>query len=262
MPSDRAPRRRAGPRAEAELKPLLLDLCCCAGCASRGYADAGFDVVGVDVHPQPNYPYPFLQADALEVLRRLLDGRSVYFVGEGNGAGYHRLSDFAAIHASFPCQGYTGLNNDKSQHPRLIEPGRVLLEETGLPYVIENVEGAKSEMLDPVVLHGWHFGLNVARKRLFETNWELPAPTTRTRPEREFLVYEHGHWRWTRNVPVYGNGGRKAVEYWPFAMGVGSTWDDAWMTRDELAEAIPPTYTLYVGGYLLEAIHSRTQAAA
>jgi DNA (cytosine-5)-methyltransferase 1 len=222
------------------VRPLLLDLFCGAGGAAMGYHD------GVDSAPQPNYPYDFIQGDALEVMARLLRGEGVR---AQSGRTYY-LTDFSAIHASPPCQGYTGMRAVKADHPRLIEPTRELLEATGISYVIENVEGARAELRDPVTLQGRHFGLHVERKRLFETNWLLFAPTVVTERTHEFLVYEHGAWRWTQSVPVYGNGGRKAVEYWPFAMGVGSTWDDCWMTRAELAEAIPPRYAEFVGQQL------------
>jgi DNA (cytosine-5)-methyltransferase 1 len=233
--------------SERKDKPRLLDLFCGAGGAAVGYHRAGFDVGGVDLHPQPRYPFEFDQADALQYLRDLIN-RDL-FVGP-----------IHAIHASPPCQAYTGLNNDKSEHPKLIAPVRELLEKTGLPYVIENVDGAKNYMLDPISMEGKHFGLHIKKKRWFETNWPLPSPVETLPRGRDFLVYEHGKWRWTQNVPVYGSGGRKAVEYWPYAMGVGQSWDDCWMTRDELAQAIPPAYTEWIGRRLLS--HVRQKAAA
>lgn len=239
------------------MRPLLLDLFCGAGGAAKGYHDAGFDVVGVDLEPQPNYPFEFLQADALEALKGLLEERSFHFPG----IGYLRLADFVAGHGSPPCQAYTELNNDKSQHPRLIALLRALLEQTKILWVIENVAGAKYDMVNPVVLSGEMFGLGVHRPRLFETNWPLIAPEyVRKDLRRKYLVFEHGKWRWTANVPVYGSGGRKAVEYWPHAMGVGDTWDECWMTRDELAEAIPPAYTEWIGKQLLEVVEQRQAA--
>src|SRR5688572_14336592 len=111
------------------MKPRLLDLCCKAGGATKGYQRAGFYVIGVDKDPQPNYcGDAFVQADALEFLKRytLFGVRPV------------------AVHASFPCQSKTAYRRKGhgvgDGYPNLIPEGRELLEATGLPYVIENVE--------------------------------------------------------------------------------------------------------------------------
>jgi len=117
-------------------KPRLLDLFCCAGGAGVGYSRAGFDVVGVDIDPQPHYPFPFIQADALT-----LDPKFI--------------ASFDAVHASPPCQAYSDLakrNGNAHEWPRLIEPIREILIRSGLPYVIENVDGAP--LINPVVLCG------------------------------------------------------------------------------------------------------------
>ncbi len=111
-------------------KPRLLDLFCCAGGAGIGYSRAGFEVVGVDIKPQPNYPFRFIQADALT-----LDGKFV--------------ASFDAVHASPPCQSYSDLakrNRNADEWPRLIEPVRKMFIESGLPYIIENVDGAPANM--------------------------------------------------------------------------------------------------------------------
>ena len=132
----------------------ILDLFCCAGGSAKGYANAGFDVVGVDVEPQPHYPYEFHQSDALS------------FPFDG----------FDAIHASPPCQGYsvTRAMHQGKQHPMLIESTRARLVSSGLPYVIENVPGAPLQ--NPVTLCGEMFGLRVIRHRLFESNFYIPQP--------------------------------------------------------------------------------------
>jgi DNA (cytosine-5)-methyltransferase 1 len=224
------------------VRPRLLDIFCGAGGAAMGYHRAGFEVIGVDINPQPNYPFEFIQDDALAVLR----GLTPY--------GWKNVSEVAAIHASPPCQAYSNASqHHKDKHPALIEPVRELLQKTGLPYVIENVEGAPLNY--PFRLCGSMFNLRVRRHRLFETNWDINhykfCSHTWQDDNPIFITYDHGKWVKTGVAPVYGSGGRKAVEYWPMAMGVGTTWDDCWMTRDELKEAIPPAYTEFIGKQLL-----------
>jgi len=194
-----------------------------------GYHRAGFEVVGIDINPQPNYPFGFYQADALDVLRD-----EYLWIAEG----------FDAIHASPPCQAYTNLKarNRHIDHPELIVPTRNLMALLNMPYVIENVPG--SSLLNPVMLCGSMFdGLGVKRHRLFESNLPLSAPRKcdHQKGEPRYLVRNHGKEYLTRWCPVYGTGGKKAAEHWPEAMGID------WMTRQELAEAIPPAYTEHVG---------------
>lgn len=144
------------------MKPRLLDLFCGAGGCSKGYADAGFYVVGVDVEPQPNYPFRFIQADALEFLR------------EGRWQG------FDVIHASPPCQRYSAaaeIHDTSERHPDLIDPTRALLRATGLPWVMENVERAPLETT--LRLCGSMFELGVLRHRLFESNVLMLGPIWR-----------------------------------------------------------------------------------
>lgn len=200
-----------------------------------GYYRAGFDVVGVDIEPQPNYPFRFVRADALEYLSSV------------TAYGVHGVPNrFAAVHASPPCQGYTTMNNRHgSTSPLLIPAVRRLLEATGLPYVIENVAGARSELIDPLRLTGEMFGLRVHRPRLFETNWPLmgvPAPPRQKDP-----------------VAVYGKNDQRRL--WTRADGSelrAATLEDAreamdmpWGTWDEIREAIPPAYTEFIGTQLL-----------
>ena len=215
-------------------RPRLLDLFCCAGGAAKGYHQAGFDVVGVDVSPQPRYPYEFVQSDVLD-----LDDTF--------------LRSFDAVHASPPCQAYSDLakrNRNGHQWPRLIEPVRVRLIETGKPYVIENVEG--SPLRDYVVLCGTMFSeLRVLRHRLFETNFPIMAPPHPSHP----LVHTHdrrkGHYGRTDEsvdyVQVTG-GGNCTIAAARDAMGID------WMIKREINEAIPPAYTEYVGRALMQAL--------
>jgi DNA (cytosine-5)-methyltransferase 1 len=229
----------------------LLDLFCGAGGAAMGYHRAGFDVVGVDIKPQPNYPFEFVQADALEVLSQGL---------ERPHRGPYPLDEFDAIHASPPCQahvaGMAAANRALGReldHVDLIAATRELLRSTGLPYVIENVVGAPLER--PVRLCGSSLGLDVRRHRLFETSFALMAPPcmhgvedgdywTSWRPK--------GETRRAKTVQVYGQAAEK--HHWGPAMGID------WMTFDELAEAIPPAYTELIGHQLLQ--HVRAAACA
>jgi hypothetical protein len=131
-------------------RPRLLDLFCGAGGAGMGYHRAGFTVVGVDIQPQPNYPFEFHQADALDCP---LDG-------------------YDAIHASPPCQAYapvTGWRGRHDTHPDLIVPVRARLDDAGVPWVIENVPEAP--VRPDFLLCGSQFGLRVRRHRAFATSW-------------------------------------------------------------------------------------------
>lgn len=212
-------------------KPRLLDLFCCAGGAGIGYSRAGFEVVGIDIDPQPKYPLPFIQADAMT-----LDPKF--------------MAMFDAIHASPPCQSYSDLakrNGNADEWPRLIEPVRDILVRSGLPYIIENVDGAP--LLNPVVLCGTMFkGLRVLRHRLFETNFLVLVPPHGKHPRCHTMDKRKSHYGKTDDmldfVSVNG-GGNCSVAAARDAMGIG------WMNKNELNEAIPPAYTQFIGEQLI-----------
>lgn len=216
-------------------RPLLLDLYCGAGGCSAGYVLAGFDVIGVDARPQPRYPYDFVQGDALAWLADL------------------DLSGFDAIHASPPCQLYTKSTARPRaagvEYPDLLAPTRDLLDATGLPWVIENVPGAP--MRPDYKLCGCMFGLPLLkRERWFETSWRgfsMRQPCSHESPS--LSVTGHG--------PTQGRGQKEKVAAW---LGHHATIHDAraamgidWMNRDELAQAIPPAYTEFIGRALIGA---------
>ena len=212
-------------------KPMLLDLFCCAGGAGVGYARAGFEVVGVDIVPRPRYPFEFVQADALTIDPDF-------------------IAQFDAIHASPPCQSYSDLakrNGNAHEWPRLIDPVRDILVASGLPYVIENVEG--SPLLNTVVLCGTMFPeLRVLRHRLFETNFPLTSPAHKKHPKVHTFDKRKSHFgktdEWKDFVQVTG-GGNCTLAAARDAMGID------WMTKGEINEAIPPAYTEYVGKQLM-----------
>ena len=223
--------RGAAVAKPVERKPRILDLFCCAGGAGVGYARAGFEIVGVDIKPQPNYPLPFIQADVLK-----LDPKFIAL--------------FDAVHASPPCQSYSDLakrNGNADEWPRLIEPIRAMLIKTGLPYVIENVDGAP--LLDPVVLCGTMFPeLRVLRHRLFEANFPIVAPPHKKHPKVHTFDRRKSHFgktdEWRDFVQVTG-GGNCTLAAARAAMGID------WMTKGEINESIPPAYTELVGKQLL-----------
>ena len=234
--------------------PRLLDLCCGAGGAAEGFHRAGFEVYGVDIKRQPNYPFPYYRGDALAALRALATDhpRALW--------GRFGRDDFSAIHASFPCQAKTAYRRKGygvgDGYPNLIPEGRELLEAIGLPYVIENVEGFRDELQNPVRLCGSSFGLDVRRHRLFETNWPLMVPPCNhaaQRPGRfpgatnrapmSRATVEVGVWR----IPL---------DVQQRAMGVD------WMTLPELSEAIPPAFTEYIGRFLMRAVLEPLEEAA
>lgn len=216
-------------------KPRLLDLFCGAGGASMGYSRAGWEVFGVDIEPQPNYPFRGIVGDAVAMAET---------VGPG----------FDAIHASPPCQGFTAYKRRPGHvAPRLnlIPVIREKLDRIGRPYVIENVPGAPLE--NPVQLCGSSFGLDVRRHRLFETNWDLPplACDHSWQTPRFPQATNRKNLRRTVEVGVW----RIPLEVQQRAMGID------WMELEELSEAIPPAYTEYIGRHMLAGIRGSEVAA-
>ena len=216
------------------MRPLLLDLFCGAGGAARGYMDAGFYVVGVDIEPQPNYcGDEFYQADALDFL--VANGRQ-----------------FDARHASPPCQASCALikGNQRAtagNHTNLIPETRALLAYFDGPSVIENVQG--SDLRRDLTLCGEMFGLGVIRHRYFECSFPVHQPAHKPHRGR-VRGWRHGQYHDGPYVAVYGDGGAKGtVAEWQQAMGID--WTDV---RKEIAEAIPPAYSAFVGRQLMQAI--------
>lgn len=223
-------------------RPLLLDLYCGAGGASVGYARAGFNVVGVDIALQPNYPlaFAFEQAD---VMRFDLP----YWAWKLN---------VSAIHASPPCQAYsTTASLHTNEYPRLIAETRELLDATGLPYVIENVAGARADLRDPVTLCGSSFGLGVRRHRLFECHGfevGLVPPCNHGEQPEPVDVTGTGSSRIGARPDGAGGNSRKPrnLAHAREVMGID------WMTRQELSEAVPPAYTEFIGRALIDQVRS------
>ena len=209
----------------------LLDLYCKAGGASKGYADAGFEVVGIDIKKQKRYPYEFIQADCLEILQDM-----------------EYLRTFDVIAASPPCQTHSrtkhlrnaqGKSTDKVD---LIPQTRSALIESGVPYVIENVPGAP--LIKPVQFCGSSFGLKVRRHRLFESSIEIVGSVCNHK-EQGKPVGIYGSMR--DEIPQGGHTA-KTIEQAREAMGI------EWMIWGELVEAIPPRYTYEIGKQLLSVL--------
>jgi len=203
------------------MRPRLLDLFCGAGGAAMGYHRAGFDVVGVDIAPQPHYPFEFHQDDALALL----------------ASPYSPVGDFDVIHASPPCQRYSKITAQRADHPDLYAMVRAALTVTGRPWVIENVIGAPYRQ--GVMLCGSMFDLPLWRHRNFELSHWMLAPPCRHGEERPYTITGHaggvdeGHHR-----PCAAADG-------PVIMGM------PWATWTECVQAIPPAYTEWIGTQLL-----------
>jgi DNA (cytosine-5)-methyltransferase 1 len=206
----------------------LLDLFCGAGGAAMGYHRAGFEVFGVDINPQPRYPFEFHQADAMT----------------------YPLDGFDAIHASPPCQGYSRMRHlpwlkDKV-YPLLLAGTWERLAAAGVPWVIENVEDAP--MPQSTVLCGWTMGLPFYRHRRFGASFLIMAP-----PHRQ-----HG-------TTIAAGGASVAQRFKGTSFGIfdgadpGEAAGIGWMTKAELSEAIPPAYTEFIGQQLMA--HLETRAA-
>lgn len=227
----------------------LLDLFTCSGAAGVGYSRAGFSVYAVDIDPQPNNPFPFLKCDAIVALHTLLMGGRIPFIDADGVDEWLGLADFDAIHASPPCQGYTALAAvHGNEWPKLYEPVKALLEQTGLPYIIENVQG--SPVRRDLVLCGEMFGLGVIRHRYFELGGWATTPPVHVPHRGRVRGWRHGVYHDGPYLAVHGEGGGKgSVAEWQVAMGID--WTNV---RREIAEAIPPAYTEFIGGRLLQAL--------
>lgn len=217
---------------------LILDLFCGAGGASVGYQRAFPDaqIVGVDINPQPDYPFRFFQSDALDL-------------------PYYWYFEADLIHASPPCQALTSVSNRwrgkggvADSHPNLIPATRELLLRSRVPYVIENVVGAKKWMLNPIILSGGYFGLGVERPRLFETTFPLVAPP-HVKVHNSLGVYGKldGRRLYTRKDGTIQRAA-KTLDEASLAMGID------WMQWDQLKESIPPAYTEWIGMQYAEQI--------
>lgn len=209
-----------------------------------GYHRAGFEVIGVDKNAQPRYPFEHHVADAIEVLEELAETGQVF----GKRP--------TATHASPPCQPFTAYRRRGagvgSNYVNLIPETREMLWAIGKPYIIENVQSARSELIDPVCVCGSSFGLDVRRHRLFESNvplvgtvcdhlWQTPRFPPATNRANLRSTVEVGVWR----IPL---------EVQRKAMGID------WMELRELSEAIPPAYTEWLGKQLLEHVYQGVSA--
>lgn len=221
-------------------RPRLLDLCCCAGCASVGYERAGFDVTGVDIAPQPNYPFEFHLANAVDFL-----------VAHGH--------EYDAIHVSPPCQPYSSgvtsasspWNHTKGKDEEaLIGVFHEILLAQDKPWVIENVMGARPHMPEGwFVLCGSMFDRPIPRHRVFATSFDLTPPG---HPKCKGLAKRSSEelgWEY-RDMSVTGKGRHAGTsQRWAYLLGT-----EHHMTQHEMAEAIPPCYTEFIGSRLIEEV--------
>ncbi|MFD6361849.1 DNA methylase [Streptomyces roseolus] len=220
----------------------IADLYSCTGGAGEGYRRSGFTVTGYDIEPRKYHPGAFVQADAIETLKRILAGDIVV----------------DAIHASPPCQKKCTLTKGTNAHlagryEDFYDETKELMEATGLPGIIENPSARPD-----VVLCGEMFGLGVLRHRNFElVNWSTDYSYKRDHKRHRGRVrgIRHGVWHDGPYVAAYGAGGGKAtVPEMQEAMGIHWT-----SVRKELTEAIPPAFTEWVGERLTK--HLTTQRA-
>lgn len=213
------------------MKLRALDLYCGAGGASMGLYRAGFDVTGVDLNPQPRYPFKFIQGSALEA----------------------DVTGYDLIWASPPCQAFTLANHrdrteGRSNHQNLIPETRSLLQQSGSPYIIENVCQAPLE--SPVMLCGVMFGLGVFRHRNFETSFPVCQPAhpkhlRRIGDARMFSV-AGASGRWKSWGTVIRDVSKGTIAEWRVAMGID------WMTGKEITQAIPPAYSEFLARQFLQ----------
>lgn len=227
-------------------KPRLLDLFCGVGGASMGYHWAGFEVTGVDIIDQPDYPFEFHRADAMEWLRQPT-----------------RLYDFDAIHASPPCQGETSLKvlwQDR-EHERLLIPTLDALADLDRPWVVENVDNATAPAhLFKMRLCGSSFDLRVRRHRWFWSNCLLTSLPCRHRAQAGRLLGVYGASDGA-HPDGFKHPGKKRGPRQATTIEAREVMAMPWATkRRGLTNAIPPAYTEHIGGQLIDHVRSRDKA--
>jgi DNA (cytosine-5)-methyltransferase 1 len=202
-----------------------------------GYHRAGFEVVGVDIKPQPHYPFEFHQADALT----------------------YPLEGFDVIHASPPCQDWSVLHRNYGAPAHgtagLLNVMLTVLRAQERPWVVENVVGAP--LPSAIQLCGASFGLGVSgldlnRHRRFQMSLYMLAPPCQHRPGKTLGVYGSGTNRWHR--VKLGRNLRSAE--------LRQAMDIDWMNRAELSQAIPPAYTEWIGTQLMAALNHTQEVPA
>lgn len=211
----------------------VLDTFCCSGGMGYGFHQAGFEVVGVDINPQPNYPFEFHQVDAVEYI-------------DQHG------SEFDLIHGSPPCQDYSNLNAyNRKEYPRLIEPVREAMIKSGVPYLLENVESAASHLVNPITLCGTMFGLGVYRHRVFEVSFDLDAPD---HPQHVERCARNGYLPTADKTFMTITGGAHSRAWQNAACeAMGMPWISVLPGGNikrgirEVCEAIPPAYAEWIG---------------
>lgn len=203
-----------------------------------GYHLAGFDVIGVDLKPQKQYPFPICRRESLSVLR-----------------DKQLLAEVDAIHASPPCLSETSLRFLTRRHyDDLLTPTLELLKTIDKPWVVENV-AATTKMPGSIILCGTHFGLGASgrvlrRHRRFSSNADLPSPgPCSCAGKRVGGVYGR-----LNNSLITLSGYTFSPDEARTAMGID------WMSNKGLALAIPPDYTRWVGGHLLRRFWPQTPA--
>ncbi len=202
----------------------LLDLFCGAGGSSMGFYLAGFEVAGIDINLQPRYPFRFFQEDALEFI-----------------AKYGK--DFDLICASPPCQQYTKASKqwrkNGRKYPDLIVKTRQALRKVGKPYIIENVPN--SPLINPIYLNGSKFGLLVHRPRYFECSFSINQPDI---PLTKQLI--------KMGRPIKDGDIIQPVGHFSGVAYAQKEMDIDWMGQKELSQAIPPSYTKWLGEQFIE----------
>lgn len=261
------------------MRPVMLDLCAGQGGATKGYQEAGWDVLAVDLDANALRRNPAEGThvgDIIDVLTALILGVQIPFTMRDGSVRWVSLDEIDAIHVSPPCQAYSiataGNPAARAKHVRLIAASRDLLVQTGKPWVIENVEQARSQLNDPVLLCGRMFGLEVLdedgmplvldRHRLFESNVPLTAPAHGKHGAVQ-VAGVYGGSRHAKRLPWedlaavaprdrycarVGRGGGyvpRSIPVKQALLGID------WMTVKGMEESIPPAYAEWVGEQLI-----------